>query len=486
MSKRKDLNIFNVSFLDLLSGALGAILILFVIVPKLDSKIRQQLQELETFKELKLEVKEIKGIMTDLEGSVPKEQLSSLQSKFSSITTQVDILEEEIKQLQIQLGKCDDEKSKLNARIQSLNKEIESLKAQVGDTNKMTETLQKENETLRKESSLSAEEIAKLKNEIQRLEGLRGTLIVDKKELEDEIDAKTKAVRTAEQGREEVLAEMEKLKKELEEAQKEAAKVAQLEKEIEEKTEMVRKAERRVQEMAKQDGSASESLQKEIDALKQENKDLEKELAEAKAALKKSQGQGKAKEDRTGVKFKDKNILFVVDVSGSMDDAPEPEKLDQVKAGLKMLVATMNDSYKIDVLVFPKNNKEDYDVLFGQMRTVTDQTKYLVYNYVSKLYARNCTPTRSVMDYVFGEPAYNGAGTITFLSDGLPTARSGTDCPNEDYTDVINHITKLNGGRKTINTLGVGSVYRNNVASDPKVIFMRKLASKNDGFFIGF
>lgn len=485
MSKRKELNIFNVSFLDLLSGALGAILILFVIVPKLDSKIRQQLQELETFKSLKLEVKEIKGIMTELEGSVPKDQLSSMQKKFNNIISQVDILEEEIKQLQIQLGKCDDEKTKLNTRIKSLDKQIEDLKSKVGDTNKITEKLQQENDNLRSENTASAEEVAQLKNEIKRLEDLRGTLLVGQKDLENEISEKTAAVRTAEKKQEQVVAEMEKLKEQLRKAEAEAAKVADLEKQVDEKTQQVRKAEKRVQEMASE-GSATESLQKEIDALKQENKDLEKELAEAKAAAKKSEGNGKAKEDRTGVKFKDKNILFVVDVSGSMDDDPEPEKLDQVKAGLKMLVATMNESYTIDVLVFPKNNNEDYDVLFGKMTSVTDQTKYQVYNYVSKLYARNCTPTRSVMDYVFGESAYNGAGTITFLSDGLPTGRSGTECPNDDYTDVINHITRLNDGRKTINTLGVGSVYRNNVASDPKVIFMRKLASKNDGFFIGF
>src|SRR5690625_8002875 len=34
MSKRKDIEVFNISFLDLLSGALGAVIFLFIVVPK--------------------------------------------------------------------------------------------------------------------------------------------------------------------------------------------------------------------------------------------------------------------------------------------------------------------------------------------------------------------------------------------------------------------------------------------------------------------
>ena len=43
---RKEINIFGTSFLDLLSGALGAVIILFIIVPKMSVQQQEALQEL--------------------------------------------------------------------------------------------------------------------------------------------------------------------------------------------------------------------------------------------------------------------------------------------------------------------------------------------------------------------------------------------------------------------------------------------------------
>ena len=43
--KRKEINIFSTSFLDLLSGALGAVLILFIIIPKLTTEQQSALDE---------------------------------------------------------------------------------------------------------------------------------------------------------------------------------------------------------------------------------------------------------------------------------------------------------------------------------------------------------------------------------------------------------------------------------------------------------
>lgn|GEM_PF-1299699 len=460
MSRKKEINVFNVAFLDLLSGALGAILILFVIVPKLDSKIRQQLQELETFQSLKLEVKEIQGMMSELSASVPKDQLSQLQGKFSSLQTNISTLEQEIKELQVQLGKCDDEKAKVVARNKSLTDEIAALKKQLGTNSSLAETLKKENAQLRNKITSVSESEASLKQEVQRLETLTATLQTTEKELTKQIEAVKNTLKQKSDELDNALLEIEELKKMVSDLKNENTQLAD------------------ENETMKKGGDANIA---ELAELKSENSALKREIERLQEA-----GKGKAEEDKTGVTFKDKNILFVVDISGSMDDDPEPEKLDQVKAGLKMLIATMNSSYKIDVIVFPKSNVEDYDALYGKMTKVTENTKFQVYNYISRLRARYCTPTRSVMDFIYNETAYNEAGTITFLSDGLPTYRDGDDCPQDDYNDVIRHITKLNNGSKTINTLGVGAVYRNNIASDSKVRFMKKLAAQNDGFFIGF
>lgn len=54
--KRRDLNIFSVSFLDLLSGALAAVIILFIVVPKMTV---EEKAAVETMEELELEAEKL-------------------------------------------------------------------------------------------------------------------------------------------------------------------------------------------------------------------------------------------------------------------------------------------------------------------------------------------------------------------------------------------------------------------------------------------
>ena len=42
---KKEINIFSISFLDLLSGALGAVIILYIIIPKLNAEEIELLDE---------------------------------------------------------------------------------------------------------------------------------------------------------------------------------------------------------------------------------------------------------------------------------------------------------------------------------------------------------------------------------------------------------------------------------------------------------
>jgi len=67
---RKEINVFNVSFLDLLSGALGAVLLLFIVIPKLDASIKLKLEKLESIEQLEVDAKDIQTMMSKLEASV--------------------------------------------------------------------------------------------------------------------------------------------------------------------------------------------------------------------------------------------------------------------------------------------------------------------------------------------------------------------------------------------------------------------------------
>ena len=152
-----------------------------------------------------------------------------------------------------------------------------------------------------------------------------------------------------------------------------------------------------------------------------------------------------------------------------------------------MMVANMNEKNKVDIVIFPKNKDERYGYKFGKLTTVSQSNKYAIYQYLSSLNARGCTPTRDVMDFVLSHSAYDAAGTIIYMSDGLPTVRlSDIKCGSDDVNDLLGFIKNKNAGKHIINCIGVGKDFRNQVSGDKKVQFMKDLSSQNNGFYIGF
>ena len=147
----------------------------------------------------------------------------------------------------------------------------------------------------------------------------------------------------------------------------------------------------------------------------------------------------------------------------------------------------MDDDYNVDIVIFPKSKDAFYGYKYGKLTPATANTKYDIYNYLSGLRAHGCTPTRQTMEFVLDNPSYKSAGTIIFLSDGLPTKRiSATACDNDNSQDVLSFIKSKNGGSKVINTIGVGKEFRTQSSTDAKVKFMKDMASQNGGFYIGF
>lgn len=479
MAKKRDINVFNVSFLDLLSGALGAVLILFVIVPKMDSQIRQKLQELETFKELQMDVTQIQGMITTLQGSVPKATIDNLQSNLNNLSTDLKTLQSQVKQLQDQLAKAESERIQSVEKSKKLQEEVDVMKSQMKDTNKLVV----ENKKLKSELEILKKNQASSLSELEALKLQQTDVSAAQAKIQKQLDAqKSDLFKCLEDKKalDDALAEMRAKIEEL------LTKNKKMSQELSKNTNDKKYVETAVEKMVEQ----VESMEKENNQLKKQNDQLKKQLENAQNELAKQdkENQGGTKESRTGVKFNDKNIVFVVDVSGSMDDDPEPEKLDQVKAGLKMLVASMDESYKIDILIFPKSPTVDYDGLYNRLAPVSEKQKYAIYRHLAPIYARNCTPTRSVLEHVLTSPAYKDAGTITFLSDGLPTQSiaGSTECPEDPPKEVLSYVKKLNTSKKVINTIGVGKVYRNSASKDPKVTFMKSMAKQNGGFYIGF
>jgi Mg-chelatase subunit ChlD len=86
MKKRREINIFSLSFLDLLSGALGAVIILYVAIPKNNLKI-EQLEEKQKNIELIAENESLKDKLKEQEISLQeiKKKIEELESKEETI-----------------------------------------------------------------------------------------------------------------------------------------------------------------------------------------------------------------------------------------------------------------------------------------------------------------------------------------------------------------------------------------------------------------
>jgi len=423
---RKDINVFNVAFLDLLSGALGAVLLLFIVIPKLDASISKKLEKLESIEELEVDAQDIQSMMKQLQSSVSQTTYNGLEVKVKNLNAHLASLGSETERLQQLLGQCQDERAAHAERIKKLVAEVEQLRAKLQQDTDVNQDLLQENTELKETITKKDKSITYGKKKIES--------------LESDIEDLNKELETAERRKELYKDELEKQQEEIEALKKEQVVTA----------------------------SSGQELQ--------EAKNKVQELSEKLSQY----------EEKLGLKFKDKNVVFVVDISGSMVEAPESEKLNEVKAGIKMLIANMDETYKVDIVIFPKSTTEDYDYLYGKLKPITETSKYELYNFISSLQAHYCTPTRSVMDFVFKSNKYNDAGTITFFSDGVPTARDGTACPDDPIDSVVGHITTLNKGKRVINTIGVGRDYRKRGNNIPKVRFMKDLAGKNKGFFMGF
>lgn len=132
---RKELNIFGTSFLDLLSGALAAVIILFIIVPKMSSEQQNALEELE---QLNVQVEELSNLMEQIQNSVPQEIYEEIQRQIEALQNTIDSLTGQVDNLQNQLAAAQSENERLRAEIEELR-----------ESRQRNQELQQENERLR-------------------------------------------------------------------------------------------------------------------------------------------------------------------------------------------------------------------------------------------------------------------------------------------------------------------------------------------------
>lgn len=123
---RKEIQVFSISFLDVLSGALGAVLLLYIIVPRLnisEEEFEEQAKLAETVKELGLQIQDIRTV-------VPGEIFDNLQNQMATLEEARQALEQQISRLQVELRQSRQATAEAQQVASQLKTEVSVLQAQ--------------------------------------------------------------------------------------------------------------------------------------------------------------------------------------------------------------------------------------------------------------------------------------------------------------------------------------------------------------------
>ena len=151
MAKR-DINIFSISILDILSGALGAIIILYVIMPKFTEDTLDQLKELESIDAAIVQVDKLEDMIKQLENSVDKELFQKIEEQIEELKQTIQTLKIEVKNIQKQLKQAQDKIVDLENTIKKKEEEIAKAKEEIAKAEEQIKKLQEEIEKLNKKN----------------------------------------------------------------------------------------------------------------------------------------------------------------------------------------------------------------------------------------------------------------------------------------------------------------------------------------------
>ncbi len=145
MAKNKEINVFSVSFLDLLSGALAAVIILFIVIPKATPEDREAL---ETLQQMEVSVTDIQELLEQARNSVPRELMEQIQQQINRLNELIATLRQQVEDLQRQLAACQQEQERLRQEHQQiqqqLQQQIENLQQQLAQANQTIAELQQQ------------------------------------------------------------------------------------------------------------------------------------------------------------------------------------------------------------------------------------------------------------------------------------------------------------------------------------------------------
>lgn len=137
----KEINIFSVSFLDLLSGALAAVLILFVIVPKMS---QSQIEALEEMERLQVEQAQLEDLVEQARNSIPTELYEQITAQLEAMQQTIETLNGRVNELQSQNARLQEQNSELQESNARLQEQVAQLQEELRETSEELEETREE------------------------------------------------------------------------------------------------------------------------------------------------------------------------------------------------------------------------------------------------------------------------------------------------------------------------------------------------------
>lgn len=218
-----------------------------------------------------------------------------------------------------------------------------------------------------------------------------------------------------------------------------------------------------------------EALQKKLEDVLKKAAGLEKDLAEAKTVPEPAPVEANMD---IGFKFAGKKIVFLIDTSYSMT---QEDRMGQVKAGLKMLLTALPNTFKVEIIQFPWGERAPFRSLWGGLRDTDAGHKQEAFEFIYSMKPYGGTPTRDVLTHVLKH--YRGISDIVLLTDGAPSLHNSNK--QDDIHDILKVVREENKEKVQINTIGVGENFIRDKTS-AQYQFLSLLSSYSSGFFVGF
>ena len=158
-----------------------------------------------------------------------------------------------------------------------------------------------------------------------------------------------------------------------------------------------------------------------------------------------------------GIRLEGKHILFLLDVSGSM----QGDLIETLKRELKNLLLAMDDSYQFGFVLFPLDKYPKRGI-----EPASERFKEKADRFIDRMYAGGSTPLSNAVEYAFEDVVIDhNVDTIYILTDGEP------DNPE---ASVLALVANYNAeARARIHTISIGQ--------DSE--FLQTLANQNGGIY---